>query len=56
MNITIETIKENDDGSADCSVYMDNEAKEYLIRYAITACLTDAIKAGKLATPPEGEE
>lgn len=53
MKIEIENIKENEDGSADCNVYMDDEAKDHLIRYAITACLTDAIKAGKLVTPTE---
>lgn len=56
MNITIESIKENEDGSADCNVFIDSEAKDFLIRYAIIACLTDAIEAGKIATPTEGEE
>jgi len=56
MKIEIESIKENDDGSADCVVHMDDEAKDFLIRYAIIACITDAIEAGKLATPTEGEE
>ena len=56
MNITIESIKENEDGSADCNVFIDSEAKDFLIRYAIIACITDAIEAGKIATPTEGEE
>lgn len=56
MKIEIENIKENEDGSADCNVHMDDEAKDFLIRYALIACLTDAIEAGKLATPTEGEE
>jgi hypothetical protein len=56
MKIEIENIKENDDGSADCNVYMDDEAKSFLIRYALIACLTDAIEKGKLVTPTEGEE
>ena len=56
MKIEIENIKENEDGSADCNVYLDADAKDFLIRYAIIACLTDAIEAGKLATPIEGEE
>jgi len=51
MKIEIENIKENEDGSADCSVHMDDEAKDFLI----IACLTDAIEACKLATPT-GEE
>ncbi len=56
MKIEIENIKENEDGSADCNVYLDEEAKDFLIRYAIIACITDAIEAGKKATPTEGEE
>ena len=56
MNITIESVKENEDGSTDCNVLIDSEAKDFLIRYAIIACLTDAIEAGKIATPTEGEE
>ena len=56
MNITIESIKENEDGSADCSVFLDEEAKDFLIRYGLVACITDAVEAGKLLTPTEGEE
>lgn len=56
MNITIESIKENDDGSADCNVYLDDEAKSFLIRYALIACITEAIELGKIATPTEETE
>lgn len=56
MQIEIETIIENEDGSAKCIVRMDSAAKDFLIRYAFIACLNDAIEAGKLATPTEGEE
>ena len=55
MQFEIETIKENEDGSADVVVHLDNDAKDFLIRYAIIAFLTDAIEAGKLATPTGGE-
>ena len=55
MNITVEEIKENEDGSADCIIHVDEEAKSFLIRYAIIACLTDAIELGKIATPPTEE-
>lgn len=55
MKIELEAIKENEDGSADFNVSMDEEAKEFLLRYALIACITDAIEAGKLATPT-GEE
>jgi hypothetical protein len=56
MKIEIENIKENDDGSADCNVYLDADAKDFLIRYAFIACITDAIEAGKIATPTEETE
>ena len=57
MKIELENYKENEDGSADFNVYVDEAAKEYLMRYAIVACLTDAIEAGKIATPiAEAEE
>lgn len=55
MNITIETVKENEDGSADCVIHVDKESKDFLIRYAIIACLTEAIEAGKIATPTTKE-
>ena len=55
MKIEIETIKENEDGSADVAVHLDEAAKDFLIRYAFIACLTDAIEAGIKATPT-GEE
>lgn len=51
MKIELENYKENEDGSADCNVYLDEEAKDFLIRYAIIGCITDAIEAGKKATP-----
>lgn len=56
MKIEIESIKENEDGSADCNVHMDDEAKDFLIRYALIACITDAIEAGRIATPTEETE
>jgi hypothetical protein len=56
MKIELENYKENEDGSADFNVSLDDEAKDFLIRYAIIACITDAIEAGKAATPIEGEE
>jgi len=55
MNITVEEIKENEDGSADCIIHVDEEAKSFLIRYAIIHCLTEAIEFGKKATPPDAE-
>jgi hypothetical protein len=51
MKIELENYRENEDGSADFNVNMDEEAKEFLLRYALIACITDAIEAGKVATP-----
>lgn len=56
MNIELENYRENEDGSADFTVIMDEAAKEFLMRYALIACLTDAIEAGKKATPTEKTE
>jgi hypothetical protein len=56
MKIELENYRENEDGSADFNVSMDEEAKEFLMRYAIVACLTDAIEAGKAATPTPEEQ
>jgi hypothetical protein len=55
MEITVKAIKENEDGSADCDIYMDEEAKDFLIRYALIASLTEAIELGRKATPPDSE-
>ena len=55
MKIELENYKENEDGSADFNVYLDEAAKEFLLRYALIACLTDAIEAGKAATPTPQE-
>jgi hypothetical protein len=55
MKIELENYRENEDGSADFNVNMDEEAKEFLLRYALIACLTDAIEAGKKATPTPQE-
>ena len=56
MKIELENYKENEDGSAYFNVYMDDETKEFLMRYAIIACIKDAIEAGRLATPTEETE
>jgi len=57
MKIELENYRENEDGSADFNVYLDEEAKEFLMRYALIACFTDVIEAGKIATPiAEAEE
>jgi hypothetical protein len=56
MKIELENYRENEDGSADFNVYMDEAAKEFLLRYALIACITDAIETGKEATPTKETE
>jgi hypothetical protein len=56
MNIEIEMYKENEDGSADFHVNLDQEAIEFLIRKALIDCIKEGIEAGKKATPTEEVE
>ncbi len=44
MNIVIKCIRENADGSADADIFLDEEAKDLLIRKAIIDTLTEAAK------------
>lgn len=56
MKIEIEHYKENEDGSADFNVNLDQEAIDFLIRKALVDCVKEGIENGKLATPTEGEQ
>jgi hypothetical protein len=47
MQIIVSTIKENEDGSANVSIDLDNEAREYLINYAFINLLEKAVAEGK---------
>ena len=40
MRITVEEVKENEDGSADAVINFDNEGLKYLIQYAVIDILT----------------
>lgn len=44
MKIEIKLVKENPDGSADADIWLDEEAKDMLIRKAIIDTLTEAAK------------
>ena len=44
MNIRIEIIKENPDGSAEARATYDKEALEYMVEYAITGMLTEYVQ------------
>ena len=56
MKIELEQYKENEDGSADFNINLDDEAKDFLIRYAIVACIKEGIENGKLLTPTQETE
>lgn len=56
MNFEIEMYRENEDGSADFHVNLNQEAIEFLIRKAILDCIKEGIEMGKKATPTEETE
>lgn len=56
MQIEIKTVKENEDGSADAEVFLDEEAKDFLIRKAIIDCLREAVEHGKEFNTPKDEK
>lgn len=56
MNIQIKKVKENEDGSADAEVFLDEEAKDFLIRKAIIDALTEAAAHGRDFNTPKDEQ
>jgi hypothetical protein len=55
MKIEIKKVKENDDGSADADIYLDEEAKDMLIRKAIIDVLVEAANNAQKLVPKEEE-
>ncbi len=53
MKFTISKINENEDGSANVMLDLDNEAREYLMNYAFINMLKQAIDEGKLYKPED---
>lgn len=51
MNIRIEEIKENADGSADAVIHFDNEGLKYLIQYAVIDILTKYVEQYPIEQP-----
>ncbi len=47
IKFTVTTVKENEDGSANVVLDLDNEAREYLLNYAFIHMLKEAIEEGK---------
>ena len=55
MNITIKKIRENADGSADADIYLDEEAKDMLIRKAIIDTLKEAVQYAEQNVTPKDD-
>lgn len=51
--INVETIKENDDGSCECTINMGPLATRYLLNFAFIGVLKTAIAEGKMLTPKD---
>ena len=51
MKIDFQVVKENEDGSADCTIDMDKDAMQVLINFGFVTMLSKSIEEGKLYTP-----
>lgn len=51
--IELKAIKENEDGSADCTLTLNALGVKYLLNFAVIRILKDAVAEGKTHTPPE---
>lgn len=51
--INVEAVKENEDGSCDCTINMGPLATKYLLNFAFIGVLKTAIAEGKMLTPKE---
>lgn len=56
MNIELKKVRENADGSADYDVFLDEEAKDMLIRKAIVDAITEFVKHAAEHNTPKEEE
>jgi hypothetical protein len=57
MKIEVTKTKENEDGSADFKLDLDEEAIEFLVRYGLVKAIEEAVnKAEKEYTPDEQSE
>jgi hypothetical protein len=44
MELEVEVIKENEDGSADATIHFDKEGLELLVQWGLIAMLKEAVK------------
>jgi hypothetical protein len=51
--INVEIVKENEDGSCECTINMGPLATKYLLNFAFIGVLKGAIAEGKLYTPKD---
>lgn len=51
MKIDFQVVKENEDGSADCTLDMDKDAVQVLLNFGFVTMLSNAVEEGKLYTP-----
>lgn len=56
MKFEIKTVRENKDGSADAEIFLDEEAKDMLIRKAIVDSLKEYIDKAEKENTPKDEE
>jgi hypothetical protein len=56
MNITMTMMKENEDGSADMALEVDDEARKVLINAGLISMLTQFVVENKDLLPPTEEE
>ena len=55
MKITVQEVKENEDGSADAVINFDNEGLKYLLQYAVIDILTKWAEQYPI-DPPDSEK
>lgn len=55
MNIRVEEVTENLDGSANAVIYFDNEGLKFLIQYGVLSILTEYAKNNPIKQPEEYE-
>ena len=53
MNIQVITVKENDDGSADCNIRFDAEGLKFMIQFSVISILTEYSKQNPIPQPDE---
>ena len=55
MKITVNQIKENEDGSADCEINFDKEGLEVLVQWGFVALLTKAVDTYRVRPEETGD-